>query len=434
MGVKRGECLYGDEIISIASIYTIIDGKQINIPEELKKMRSYSDAKKLFCPCGCGENLILVAGENNLRTQHFRIYPGREQETKCSYQEESLLTIRSKIMLKCWLDSNLKASTFKYHVPISTVEEEESRKYEMSVYSPEYNIGIVYNRLNSGIKEEKLDILTKNTSANILFVSSKEIEVHNGQYPERMKQIQDRQGYCIFLDMNEDSEYNEVEMKISYYVQSYRGWWDILGIAYGMVDQFSLDADGTLLYEDIPVANLLEQKITAYEEEKQALKEKERLVQEETRRKEEEENKWYKERMRELEELQAWTAKEKEERIEQKKMNFLKSSPKTEIIYNLLSKATSIRGDFYSDQAKNRKVYRVTMNITKVKVNVDKQRLEIMDTMCNRAYFYIKEYSGQRWESRPGTGVSYQTLDYSDVPNEKIIEIFCNQFELQHKT
>ena len=51
----------------IESIYTVINGHQINIPDRLKNLREKSRNNKLFCPCGCGANLILVAGDKNLR-------------------------------------------------------------------------------------------------------------------------------------------------------------------------------------------------------------------------------------------------------------------------------------------------------------------------------------------------------------------------------
>lgn len=44
-----------------------INGHQINIPDRLKNLREKSRNNKLFCPCGCGANLILVAGDKNLR-------------------------------------------------------------------------------------------------------------------------------------------------------------------------------------------------------------------------------------------------------------------------------------------------------------------------------------------------------------------------------
>ena len=70
--VKRSECLCDGKIIGIESIYTVIDGKQINEKGKLESLRRKSDRKELFCPCGCKSRLILVAGENQLIGQHFK--------------------------------------------------------------------------------------------------------------------------------------------------------------------------------------------------------------------------------------------------------------------------------------------------------------------------------------------------------------------------
>ena len=69
---QRTVALCDGKYIGIETIYTVIDGKQINIREKLDDLRSKSQNNKLFCPCGCGTNLILVAGDKNLREQHFR--------------------------------------------------------------------------------------------------------------------------------------------------------------------------------------------------------------------------------------------------------------------------------------------------------------------------------------------------------------------------
>ena len=70
--IKRSECIYNDEIIGIESIYTVIDGKQLNIPDKVEALRKLGRNGLLKCPCGCGKKLILVAGDKGLRQQHFR--------------------------------------------------------------------------------------------------------------------------------------------------------------------------------------------------------------------------------------------------------------------------------------------------------------------------------------------------------------------------
>ena len=63
----RSYCLYNGKYISIAEIYKIIDGKQINIPEKLEYYRKLSDSRQLSCSCGCGDICILV---NDVRPEN----------------------------------------------------------------------------------------------------------------------------------------------------------------------------------------------------------------------------------------------------------------------------------------------------------------------------------------------------------------------------
>ena len=58
---QRTVALCNGKYIGIETIYTVINGRQINIPEKLKELRAQSQRNELFCPCGCGTNLILVA-------------------------------------------------------------------------------------------------------------------------------------------------------------------------------------------------------------------------------------------------------------------------------------------------------------------------------------------------------------------------------------
>ena len=78
------------EIIGIESIYTVQRGVQINIPEKIKWLRQLSQENKLFCPCCCGANLVLVAGESNKRAQHFRIKSGSDESNCCVTKGKSL--------------------------------------------------------------------------------------------------------------------------------------------------------------------------------------------------------------------------------------------------------------------------------------------------------------------------------------------------------
>ena len=49
---QRTVALCDGKFIGIESIYTVIDGKQINIPDKLEQLRAKSRNNELFCPCG----------------------------------------------------------------------------------------------------------------------------------------------------------------------------------------------------------------------------------------------------------------------------------------------------------------------------------------------------------------------------------------------
>lgn len=98
---QRTVALSDGKFIGIEAIYTVIDGRQINIPDKLKKLREKSRNNELFCPCGCGANLTLVAGDKNLREQHFRIKDSAAIQN-CHMVTEGKTSVDSKIVLKCW--------------------------------------------------------------------------------------------------------------------------------------------------------------------------------------------------------------------------------------------------------------------------------------------------------------------------------------------
>ena len=123
---QRTEAIYNGKSIGIESIYTVIGDKQINIPEKLNWLREKSKKGELFCPCGCGANLILVAGDRNLREQHFRIKDS-DTELECTAVTEGKTSIESKIVLKCWLDDK---ATVQISIPH---RESNANRYDPTV-------------------------------------------------------------------------------------------------------------------------------------------------------------------------------------------------------------------------------------------------------------------------------------------------------------
>lgn len=115
--IQRSTCMYNGQTIGIESIYTVVNGQQINIPDKLESLRTKGKNNELFCPCGCGANLTLVAGDKNLIQQHFRI-KDQSREKSCAYVSEGLISVNSKIVLKCWLEDKLKRAEIETRAPI----------------------------------------------------------------------------------------------------------------------------------------------------------------------------------------------------------------------------------------------------------------------------------------------------------------------------
>lgn len=446
----RSYCLYNGDYVDISEIYEIREGKQINIPEKLKYYRHISDRRQLFCSCGCGEVVILVAGEKNIRKQHFR----RLREfvnSNCEYQEESGISVKSKIILKCWLNKNLPEAEhkIKYRVPISQLTE-NNRKYELTMYSEDYDVGIIYNKFTSGILEEKVELLSEYMKSKIIYVTRIENEKTDGQYPEHMMRIQETQGYCFYLDLSEETLYEEVEAKVSIYERSYRGLWEVIDICHGMLDDFGVNENGLLVYKGKLISELVEirrenfkieqknelEKLRKQEEEERLRQERARLERAERERmRQERERKEREDRERQEEENrrkklleQEEERKERQRRIEEKQKIFLEKYPKYKKIYNLLKALKCIQGLFDSDQSNGKtKSYSVELVIDKITINTERHRIEVSDNKFQRVYIYILENDFKNAKV-PGTGALYKILDYTrieDVENSFRTALNC---------
>lgn len=418
----RSYCLYNGNYIDIAEIYEVRDGKQINIPEKLKYYRALSNSRQLFCSCGCGEVVVLVAGDRNLRKQHFRLLHNFAN-SNCEYQEESDISVKSKIMLKCWLTKNLpiKKHEIKYRVPISQLVENK-RRYELSMYSEDYDVGIIYNKHASNIEEEKIDLLSEYLQTKIVYVTQLENEETNGQYPERMMRIQEYQGYCFYLDMTADSLYEEVKAKVSVFERTHRGLWTILNVCTGTLDEFGLKTDGSLVYKGEKVLDLVDSRKQLFQKEQEneleqirKREEAERLRQEKIRQ-EQEERKRLEEEKRIQKELEEQREKEeKEHRKEEERKRFLQKYPKFTTVYNLLKEMKSIKGNFDSDQWDGKiKSYNIELTIEAVNINVDKHYIEVFMNNWKKAFIFVLENDFCK-VNRPKTGVPYKVLDYIRV-------------------
>ena len=247
----RSICLCDGKLIGIETIFTVVDGMQINIPEKVEALRKKSKNNELFCPCGCGAHLTLVAGDRNLREQHFRLKEGRSDKD-CKFESEGPVSIYSKIVLKCWLDDKCPGTDIESRVPICAVDD-TNRRYEMTLLARSKNIAISYCYDRSNLSDEKLNILDKNSAGiRIHYISDIQNTGAFLQYPEMMMKVQSRQGHCLFLNLAYDDSqmvsYANSELKAIFYYRHDNGLWEEIEIASGLISSFSFDDHGDLLY------------------------------------------------------------------------------------------------------------------------------------------------------------------------------------------
>lgn len=260
---QRTVCLCDGKYIGIETIFTVINGQQINIPEKLKELRAKSQNNELFCPCGCGANLILVAGDRNLREQHFRLKNGT-YENECHVVTEGKTSVDSKIVLKCWLDEKLRTDDIETRVPINLIGDTD-RKYEFSFLSKAKKIAVSYCHESVNLSDEKFEILKANSDGiQILYIVDVMNSGSNGQYPEALMKVQDRQGYCLLLDV-EDALYSEAMMYAVFYAQDNEGLWKEVRFTSGQLSDYAIADYGGVLYKDKLLLTLLEEQKTAFE-------------------------------------------------------------------------------------------------------------------------------------------------------------------------
>lgn len=435
--IMRSYCLYNDKHVSIAEIFEIKDGKQINIPEKLAYYRPLSKNKQLSCSCGCGDIVILIAGEKNKRRQHFRLLR-KSANSNCQYHEESDISFKSKIMLECWFKKNFSVMYcgMRYKVPISQLAENK-RRYELSMYSKDYDIGIIYNRHIANILDEKLELLKEYVKTKIIYVTGVDNEETNGQYPEHMMRVQETQGFCFYLDLNKESLYEEVKAKVSFYEKTFRGLWKVVDVCCGMLDEFGINTDGLLVYKHELVIDLVdkrrekfqaeqkckmeqirkrdEEKKLRYEKESLEKAEHERLRLEKERKEEENRARVEKERQKQRELEQRRKKEERKVYNEKEDNSFLEKYPKYARIYKMLKEIKSIKGLFDSDQSNGKiKNYTKELEIDKIGINRDKHRIEILDSKAEKVYIYILEDDFNKVRV-PGTGNLYKILDFTSI-------------------
>lgn len=263
----RSTCICDGKLIGIESIFSVVDGMQINIPEKVEALRAKSKNKELYCPCGCGANLILVAGDRNLRAQHFRLKGGQSNK-ECEFVSEGSISIYSKIVLKCWMSDKYPDADIQSRVPICEVEDTD-RRYEITLLAKNKGVAISYCHDRANLTDEKLDILDRNVSGiHLHYVCDVENAGVFAQYPEMMMKIQKRQGYCLFLELGFDDRggpsYSQSKIKGVFYYHNDNGSWKELEIVSDYISSFDFDNNGGLLYSGESLHSLKEQREQQY--------------------------------------------------------------------------------------------------------------------------------------------------------------------------
>lgn len=288
-------CTEDNRIIGIEEVYTLSpDGKKINRSGVIEQVRKLGKENKLVCDCGCGGFLMLKAGKEMIKTQHFALKPG-QRGIDCHSVEETQDTRNCKTTLKCWLDNiyNLQFNELRYAVPYNDIEEGK-RRFELTYYVPSKYIGIVFARAEF-IDAEKLGYFAEQEKLKFLVFSSLLDYSSTEQYPEYDLRVQDVQGYCAFLYAYDD--YSYCSIAIVRYEKCYQGTWKSIFVVQGPLSCYNISSDGELMYDGKSVRCMTEEKSLAFREKDKLLAEnaerirKEKEALEEQRRKQEEKEK-----------------------------------------------------------------------------------------------------------------------------------------------
>lgn len=394
--IKRSECIYNDEIVGIESIYTVIDGKQINIPDKVEALRKLGRNGLLKCPCGCGKKLILVAGDKGLRQQHFREKDG-ESWSECTLKQEGKESIDSKVVIKCWLADKIDQN-IETRVPISKIRETD-RKYEVSHYIPKKDFAVNYTNLRVNLEDEKLDALEDAFGDRILHIVDKENMENFTQYPEFMNKIQKKQRYCLFLQI-EERDYDKALLYSSFYEKDIDGLFRKISLTEGLLKDYSFTDNCELLFEGMPISVIYEQKHSDFLKEQE--KEKEKRAEALRKLHEEEER-----RRIEREKREAKRKAAEKKRLDQNTEYFFWHNP-NRINSNELSRK-DLRTDVRNDKQNNLQICNDPISIRK------KAEAEI-DYYVDRPYV---DSQGNRWFKCTECGKVDTRDHFKDIANAR---------------
>lgn len=262
----KTECIYIDEnhqerILYIDELVTVeYENDEIhyinNNSRLFREVRRASRDHRLFCTCGCKSNLQLVAGDKSVTTQRFFRNYMNFANANCCY-DESPLTQKSKILLRAWLNQMLQRPLLN-DIPIAEINK-GNRKYELTYYAQEYDFGLVYANEAKNIPFEKIQELDEYKEMHILYLSDIHNQLQSGQLPIHQIDMQDKQGYCLFLKIadpeKEEYQFSDATLVCMYYIRENleSGVWIGLPVLEDNLLTFSISPQGTLSYQNKPV-------------------------------------------------------------------------------------------------------------------------------------------------------------------------------------
>lgn len=109
-------------------------------------------------------------------------------------------------------------------------------------------VAISYAHERVNLSDEKLDILEANGQGiKIIYIVDFMNVGTNGQFPEALMKIQNKQGYCLLLRIV-GTGYYKADMRAVYYAQDIEGFWEEIELTKGKLSNYSIDSVGCVIF------------------------------------------------------------------------------------------------------------------------------------------------------------------------------------------
>lgn len=280
----RSICICNDNYMGVEEIYTLCEGMPIYIEGEVERVRELGRQRKLFCHCGCGANVTLVAGKEMKRAPHFRLWRGSNVEG-CTALDESDNSIWSKLMLKLWIEEKLNAKNIGRKVALNKVTSSD-RKFEFTFYDYDNRVGLCYWNKSDNITSDKVSAVEScEDIRNIVYITDISNAGTDGQYQEFMNKIQNVQGYNLFLNLNtKDMQkvlYEKIVLDVRVFVKTYIGFWKEVCVLSDTLSNYSFSPDMEFLHNGESVRGVVAREIDLFKKKDTEQEENERIRQEE---------------------------------------------------------------------------------------------------------------------------------------------------------